>query len=76
MKLDRRKLLLVVALGCVALAAIGVTLLIRERDRAVARKRAATEIQDVQKAIRQYEMQYGVFPSNALGGWTNSMHKP
>jgi hypothetical protein len=66
-KSHRRNLLLMATLGCIALLAIGVSLFDRERDRAAARKRAATEIQDIQKAIRQYEMQYGVFPTNALG---------
>jgi hypothetical protein len=63
-------------LGCIALLAIGVSLFEWERDRAAARKRAATEIQEIQKAIRQYWMQYGVFPSNALGGPINTTQKP
>jgi len=66
-----------VALGCVALLAIGVSLFIRERDRAAARKRAAAiEIQQVQDAMRQYDITNRLLMSNVLAGWTNSMYKP
>ena len=73
----RRHLLLMVAVGCVALLAIGVLVSIRERDRAAARKRAAAiEIQQVQDAMRQYDITNRLLMSNVLAGWTNSMHKP
>lgn len=63
-----------VALGCVATLVIGVSLFIQERDRAAVSKRAAIEMQDIRKAIRQYQMLYG--RSNVVEVLINIPQKP